>query len=190
MLKTEQRNPKTTHIDTMSTEEMVKVIADENIVAVTAVQKAAPAIAKAVDAITQAMEQGGRLFFIGAGTSGRLGIMDAAACPPTFGVPHGRINGFIAGGEESVFRAQENKEDSEADGWKDLEARDLGKNDAVVGISCAGGAAYVIGALRKARSVGALTIALTCNEDTPIEKESNIPILTDTGAESITGSPR
>lgn len=190
MLKTEMRNPATTHIDQMSTKEMLSVIAAENYNAARAVEEAIPSITLAVDAITEAFKQGGRLFFIGAGTSGRLGILDAVECPPTYGVPYDMVNGIIAGGPDCVFRASENAEDLEEKGILDIEKHGVRAGDAVVGISVAGGAAYVVGALKKAHSLGAVTIALTCNENTPLEQVSDICICTDTGAEVITGSTR
>lgn len=184
------RNPATTHIDQMSTKEMLSVIAAENYNAARAVEEAIPSITLAVDAITEAFKQGGRLFFIGAGTSGRLGILDAVECPPTYGVPYDMVNGIIAGGPDCVFRASENAEDLEEKGILDIEKHGVCAGDAVVGISVAGGAAYVVGALKKAHSLGAVTIALTCNENTPLEQVSDICICTDTGAEVITGSTR
>lgn len=184
------RNPATTHIDQMSTKEMLSVIAAENYNAARAVEEAIPSITLAVDAITEAFKQGGRLFFIGAGTSGRLGILDAVECPPTYGVPYDMVNGIIAGGPDCVFRASENAEDLEEKGILDIEKHGVRAGDAVVGISVAGGAAYVVGALKKAHSLGAVTIALTCNENTPLEQVSDICICTDTGAEVITGSTR
>ena len=190
MLKTEQRNPNTTHIDKMTTAEMVAAIAAENYNAATAVEEASADIAKAIDAITTAFENSGRLFFIGAGTSGRLGILDAAECPPTFGTDKSQVVGIIAGGRNCVFEASENAEDKEENGRKDIADNNLGKNDVLVGISVAGGAAYVVGALREANERGAVTVALTSNHDTPISKESDITIVTDTGAEAIMGSTR
>ena len=190
MLKTEQRNPNTTHIDKMTTAEMVAAIAAENYNAAKAVEEASADIAKAIDAITEAFEKGGRLFFIGAGTSGRLGILDAAECPPTFGTDKSQVVGIIAGGRSCVFEASENAEDKEENGRADIAQNNLGENDVLVGISVAGGAAYVVGALREAKERGAVTVALTSNYDTPISKESDITIVTDTGAEAIMGSTR
>ena len=184
------RNPATTHIDQMTTSEMLSVIAAENYNAAKAVEAAIPSITLAVDVITESFKQGGRLFFIGAGTSGRLGIMDAAECPPTYGVPYDMVNGIIAGGPNCVFRASEQAEDSEENGALDIEKNGVSAGDVVVGISVAGGASYVVGALKKARSLGASAIALTCNEGSPIEQVSDICIITDTGAEVITGSTR
>ena len=190
MLRTEMRNPSTTHFDRMSAAEQVAAMCRENQNAVLAVEKAAPQIALAVDAVAKAFEQGHRLFFIGAGTSGRLGVLDAAECPPTFGVPQTMVQGIIAGGKERMFSAGENAEDSEENGIADVKAAGIGAGDVLVGVSVAGGAAYVVGALNAARAAGAVTVALTSNFDTPIEKCADIAIVTDTGAEVITGSTR
>lgn len=188
MLKTEMRNPHTTHIDKMSTAEMIAAINRENYNSVKAVEEAGEAIAKAIDFTAEAFANDKRLYIIGAGTSGRLGIMDAAECPPTYGVPHDTVVGIIAGGHDSVFRAKENAEDNLEAGVQDIDAVEEG--DVVVGVSVAGGAAYVVGALREARRRGAKTVALTSNFDTPIEKEADVCIVTDTGAEVVTGSTR
>ncbi len=190
MLKTEMRNPSSTHIDKMDTIEMLKIISDENYNAVRAVEAALPSIAKATDAITKSFENGGRLFFIGAGTSGRLGIMDAAECPPTYGVSTECVQGIIAGGKDCVFVASEGAEDGLKSGINDVNEYGVKAGDVLVGISVAGGAEYVVGAMQQAKFLGATVIALTCNEDTKIEKESDICIITDTGAEVITGSTR
>ncbi|MBR4889646.1 MAG: N-acetylmuramic acid 6-phosphate etherase [Clostridia bacterium] len=190
MLKTEMRNPKTMHIDQMTTLEMVSVIAEENYVAVRAVEAEKENIALAVDAIAASFANGGRLFFIGAGTSGRLGVLDASECPPTFGVDRSMVTGIIAGGRECMFAAGEGAEDRADNGAADVVAHGLSRGDVLVGVSVAGGAAYVVGAMQKAHELGAVTVALTCNPDTPIEKESDICICTDTGPEVITGSTR
>ena len=189
MLKTEQRNPKSTHIDKMSTLEIVKLMSEENYVAVKAVEDAADSIAEAVDAIVLSMNSGGRLFYIGAGTSGRLGVLDASECPPTFGVSYDLVSGIIAGGYECLVRASEGGEDSYENGVKDVEAR-LRAGDVIVGISAAGGAKYVLGALQRASELGCVTVALTSNADSPLDKLADISIVTDTGAEVITGSTR
>lgn len=190
ILKTEERNPQTMQIDTMCTAEIVDIMAEANFRAAEAVRAAAKEIGRAVDAVCETFSKGGRLFFIGAGTSGRLGVLEAAECPPTFGVSHEMVQGIIAGGEKSMFRAAENAEDISENGKADMRAHHVGKNDCVVGISAAGGAAYVVGAFQEAREQGATTVALTCNEDTPLEANADICIITDTGAEVITGSTR
>ena len=190
MLNTEKRNPKTVNIDKMSSAEMVKVIQEENYNAVRAIDSELDAIAEAIDAIVERMEKGGRLFYIGCGTSGRLGVLDASECPPTYGVPHDMVIGLIAGGDGALRRAVENAEDNDEAGARDIGAFELTLNDSVVGISVAGGAAYVAGALEFAKQKGALTIALTCNAGSKIENIADISIHPDTGAEVITGSSR
>lgn len=190
MLKTEMRNPKTTHIDKMGTLEMLKVIQEENVVAVNAVSEALPSIAKAVDVITEAIKTGGRLVYIGAGTSGRTGVIDATECPPTFGVDTNTVVGILAGGKEAMFKASENQEDSAEAGVTDLKNNNVTSKDIVVGISAAGGAEYVISALNYAKSIGCITIGLTSNKGTPLDKTADISIVTDTGAEVVTGSTR
>ena len=190
MLKTEMRNPNTMHIDQMSTAEMLQCIQNENRRAVNALDDQLPALTQAVDAIAARMQQGGRLFYIGCGTSGRLGVLDAAECPPTYGVPHGLVIGIIAGGDRALRFAAENAEDNFESGYGDLNAYDLTEQDSVVGISAAGGAKYVLGALHLAEKKGALRIAVTSNADTPLEHAAQIAICPDTGAEVITGSTR
>lgn len=189
MLKTEQRNPKSTHIDKMSTAEMVELMARENYVAVKAVEDASESIALAVDAIAESMKNGGRLFYVGAGTSGRLGVLDASECPPTFGVPYDLVNGIIAGGYDCLVKASEGGEDSYENGVLDIKDR-LRAGDVVVGISAAGGAKYVLGALDVAKEMGCVTVGVTSNNDSPLAKNADITIFTDTGAEIITGSTR
>ncbi len=190
MLNTEERNPRTMHIDKMSITEMLTAINNENYISVEAVEKAIPSIAHAVEKIADRMNCGGRMFYIGAGTSGRLGVLDASECPPTFGVPPTLITGIIAGGYDCLVKSSENAEDSYENGAKDLLAHCITQNCVVVGISAAGNAAYVIGALEKAKSMGCMTIALTCNPESGIAKTADIAIVTDTGPEAITGSTR
>ena len=190
MLKTEMRNERTMHFDKMSTSEMVAAMAAENYNSARAVEAASEDIARAVDAVAEAFGKGGRLFMIGAGTSGRLGVLDAAECPPTFGVSRDTVVGIIAGGHDCMFRAAEGEEDDEAAGRRDISSHGVGVNDVLIGISVAGGAAYVVGALEEAGARGAVTVALTSNPDTPISRAADITIFTDTGAEVITGSTR
>ncbi len=190
MLNTEKRNPKTTHIDKMTTIEMLQVINEENISAVKAVETELEHIAAAVEAITLSMKNRGRLFYIGAGTSGRLAVADAAECPPTFGVPEDLVTGIIAGGSSCMIHASENAEDYEENGRKDILGRNIKKGDVLVGISASGSAAYVLGAMKAAKERGCITISLTCNAGSSIERFGDIRICTDTGAEVITGSTR
>ncbi len=190
MTGTEARNPNTTHIDKASTLEMLNMIQNENIYAVEAVGKALPDIARAVDAVTEGIKNGGRLIYVGAGTSGRLGVIDAAECPPTFGVERGLVVGIIAGGAECMFRAAEGEEDSGENGVADVKALKLISADRVVGISASGNAAYVADALKYARSVGCVTVGVTSNKNNRLANESDIAIVAETGAEAITGSTR
>lgn len=189
MLKTEQRNPKTTHIDRMTTLEMVRVMNEENMNSVLAVDRALPQIAQAVDAVAAAIGNGGKLVYIGAGTSGRLGILDASECPPTFGVSPEVVQGIIAGGLERLVTAGENAEDIYENGVKDVE-QILKAGDVLVGISAAGGARYVVGAMEKAKELGCTTVAVTSNPGTAITEVADIAIVCDTGAEVVTGSTR
>ena len=188
--KTERRNPLSMHMDKMATEEMVRLVIAANYDAVRAAEEAAEAVAAAVDAIAAAFEGGHRLFYVGAGTSGRLGVLDASECPPTFGVSYEQVQGIIAGGKERMFRAGENAEDSYENGERAMEEYGITAGDVVVGISAAGNAAYVVGALEKAKKIGCVTVGLACNPDTAVLRAADIPILTDTGAEVLTGSTR
>jgi N-acetylmuramic acid 6-phosphate etherase len=190
MLRTEMRNPKTMNIDKMSTAEMVDTMISESYNAIRAVEAASAAIARAVDVISYAISKGGRLIYIGAGTSGRLGVLDASECPPTFGVSPDMVVGIIAGGRECMFKASENAEDMSLAGAKDIESISCCENDVVVGISAAGGAKYVISALEKAKELGAATIGLSCNRGVALENVCDIFVCADTGPEVITGSTR
>lgn len=190
MLNTEKRNPNSTHIDKMNSLEMAKVIQAENLNAALAVEKALPQIAEVIDRISERINKGGRLFYIGCGTSGRLGILDASECPPTYGVSPDMVVGLISGGDKAIRNAVEGAEDNFEAGQRDLGAYNLTELDSVVGISVAGGAQYVLGALTTAKENGALTVGLTCNEGCKINEISDLYILTDTGAEVVTGSTR
>ena len=188
--KTEARNPCSMNMDKMSSEEMARLVITANYEAVKAVEDAADAIAKAVDAIADAFENSGRLFYVGAGTSGRLGVLDAAECPPTFGVPYEQVQGIIAGGKERVFRAGENEEDKYEKGREAIYEHGITSKDVVVGISAAGNAAYVVGAIESAKALGAVTVGISSNPGTKILNAADIQIFTDTGAEVLTGSTR
>ena len=190
MLKTEMRNEKSMHMDKMSTEEMVRLVVTANYEAVKACEDASASIAKAVDAAAEAIGNGHRMFYLGAGTSGRLGIQDAAECPPTFGVGYDVVNGIIAGGRERVFTAGENAEDSLEAGIKAVTEAGVSAGDVVIGISAAGGARFVIGALEKSKELGCTTVALSSNEAAAIFDVADVAIHTDTGAEVLTGSTR
>ena len=190
MLKTEMRNENTKNIDKMSTMEMLKVIDAENYNAVKAVSNALESIEKAVDAITLSFKNGGRLFYIGAGTSGRLGVLDASECPPTYGVSDNTVIGIIAGGDGALRKAVEGSEDNPLGGIEQLKEFNFNKNDVLVGTSAAGGAMYVTNAIEYAKSLGCVTIGITSNQGSVLDKISDISIITDTGAEVVTGSTR
>lgn len=190
MLKTEMRNPNTTHIDQMSPLEIAKVMNEENANCVRAVEAELPQIAKAIDVIADALQKGGRLFYVGAGTSGRLGIVDASECPPTFGVSRDTVIGIMAGGLPALVNASENREDDPDASVAELKEYGLNGKDVVVGISAAGGAAYVLNALAYAKSLGCTTVGITSNKGSQLDTLADIPISPDTGPEVITGSTR
>ncbi|AEY00367.1 N-acetylmuramic acid-6-phosphate etherase [Oceanimonas sp. GK1] len=189
-LTSEGRNPDTLDIDTQSALDIVTAINAQDKQVPAAVEKVLPAIAAAVDMIESALRRGGRLIYTGAGTSGRLGVLDASECPPTFSVPHGLVVGLIAGGEAAMFQAQEGAEDNERQGEQDLRNINLTDNDVVVGIAASGRTPYVLGGLRYARSLGAGTVALACNPGSAIGREADIAIEPEVGPEVITGSTR
>ena len=155
-----------------------------------AVAAAIPAIEALVDAVHERMARGGRLFYLGAGTSGRLGILDASECPPTFGVPHGLVVGLIAGGDGAIRKAVEFAEDDPEQGWKDLQEHHIGKDDSVVGIAASGTTPYVIGALEACNTNGVLTGCITCNPGSPVAKVASHPVVVVVGPEFVTGSTR
>ena len=155
-----------------------------------AVSRAMPQIEALVPEIVKQMDKGGRLFYIGAGTSGRLGILDASECPPTFGVPHGLVVGIIAGGDTAIRKAVEFAEDDELQGWKDLEEYQINHKDVVIGLAASGGTPYVIGAVEQAREKGLVTGCITCNRDTLLSKAVSFPIEVIVGPEFVTGSTR
>lgn len=188
--KTEMRNAATTHIDKADTAEMLRLIQNENVNAANAVGKAVESIGRVVDNCYERMSKGGRLIYIGCGTSGRLGVLDASECPPTFGVDDGVVIGIIAGGDKALRYATEGTEDNLNLAENDLKARNLNEKDCVIGISAAGGAAYVIGGLKYAASIGTYTACITSNEHTAIAEIADDEIFVDTGAEAITGSTR
>lgn len=190
MIKTEMRNPLTMDLDKMSTKEIVSVIVKESYNAIKAVEDAEESIATACDIITQAIKNGGRLIYIGAGTSGRLGVLDASECPPTFGVSPDLVVGIIAGGDKCLRTPSEDAEDRKEAGEIDVKNVNICKDDVLVGISVAGNAQYVLGAIEYARSVGAKTIGLSSNPESLLGKSVDVFVFTDTGAEVVTGSTR
>ena len=178
------------HLDKMSVHELLVNINKEDETVHLAVRKVIPQIEKLVNEMLERMKQGGRLFYIGAGTSGRLGILDASEVPPTFGMPDDVVIGLIAGGDSAIRKAVESAEDDYTQAWKDLQAYNINDKDTLVGIAASGRTPYVIGGARDAREHGVLTACITCNPDTPLEKEVDIPIVAVVGPEFITGSTR
>ena len=189
-LTTESRNEDTLNIDKVSTLDMVKIINNEDKKVAAAVEAELPKIAEAIDEIVKGMHKGGRLIYIGAGTSGRLGILDASECPPTYGVSEDLVQGVIAGGKEAIFRAKEGAEDSKELAVEDLKNRNLNENDVVVGLAASGRTPYVIGALEYANEIGAVTVSITCNKDSEVSKVAKISTAPVVGAEVVTGSTR
>lgn len=178
------------HLEKMSTRELLDNINREDRTVAEAVARAIPVIEKLVDTVADHLLSGGRLFYIGAGTSGRLGIVDASECPPTFGVPHGLVVGLMAGGDAAIRKAVEFAEDDTEQGWKDLLAHDAGPADVVVGIAASGTTPYVVGALKRAREHGLKTGCITCNPGSPLAAQADFPIEVVTGPEFVTGSTR
>jgi N-acetylmuramic acid 6-phosphate etherase len=189
-LATEARNSSTEHIDELPTLDMLRLINDEDAKVAAAVAAVLPETAKAIDEIARRFEQGGRLFYIGAGTSGRLGVLDASECPPTFSVPPSLFQGLIAGGDSALRRSSEASEDSTEQGAADLAAANFAAQDTLVGVAASGRTPYVLGALAHARKIGALTIALTCVPGSAMAAAANISIAPVTGPEVLTGSTR
>ena len=178
------------HLEKMPVNEILFNINKEDQKVPLAVAKAIPQITSLVEAVSDKMLAGGRLFYIGAGTSGRLGVVDASECPPTYGVPHGMVIGIIAGGRNAMFNAVEFAEDDLHQAWKDLREHDIHSNDAVIGIAASGSTPYVIGGLRKCREEGILTGSISCNFNAEISQEADFPVEVELGPEFVTGSTR
>lgn len=189
-LTTEKINPATVNIDKCSTLEMVKLINDEDKKVAYAVEKVLPEISCAVDVIAESFTCGGRLFYIGAGTSGRLGVLDASECPPTFGVSHDMVQGIIAGGDGALIKAVEGAEDNRALAEKNLSDKKFCAADILVGITASGRTPYVLGGIDFAKKLGAKTIGISCVENSALAKVVDIAITPITGAEALTGSTR
>lgn len=187
---TEGRNPASQNIDELSTEAMLRVINDEDKKVALAVEAIVPQIAAAVDAICAAFRAGGRLIYCGAGTSGRLGILDASECPPTFGTPREQVIGLIAGGHTAILQAVENAEDNREQGAQDLKDIHFSRHDVLVGIAASGRTPYVLGALAYANELGATTVALTCNPGSAMTQVAAIALTPVVGPEVVTGSSR
>lgn len=190
MLKTETPSQAHAALDQYATPDLVNVFVDDQINAVNAVRAAAPSIALAVDAALPRMEAGGRLIYVGAGTSGRLGVLDSVELYPTFSWPHGRAVALLAGGSDAMFVAVEGAEDDFEQGAADLRSVNVGPDDVVLAIAASGGTPYVLGALQAGRAAGALTVGFANNADAPVANEAEIGVTLDTGPEVISGSTR
>ncbi|MCY9278193.1 N-acetylmuramic acid 6-phosphate etherase [Bacillus haynesii] len=189
-LTTERRNERSKRIHQVETIDMLKIMNDEDKTVAEAVQEVLPDVKTAVDYAVGSLKKGGRIIYIGAGTSGRLGVLDAAECPPTFSISPESVIGIMAGGEQALFKAVEGAEDHEAFGRRDLEAVNLSNNDTVIGIAASGRTPYVLGALKYAKETGAKTVALTCNENSAISRAADHSIEVVVGPEVIAGSTR
>src|SRR6185503_3502127 len=187
---TEQENPHTTQISSLSTADIVRLMNDEDALVPHAVREVLSSVTHAVDEIVKRIQSGGRLFYIGTGTSGRLGVLDASECPPTFGVSPDLVQAVIAGGYDACYRAVEASEDDGEAGARDLDQRGFTNGDALVGIAASGRTPYTVGAVEHARKIGALTIAITCVPDSAIAKAAEIAIVPLVGPEVIAGSTR
>lgn len=187
---TEQENPNTAEIDKASTLEAVRLINDEDKTVASAIEKVMPEIAAVIDKVVESLKDGGRLFYIGTGTSGRLGVLDASEIPPTFGVSYDVIQGVIAGGYEALYKATESSEDNREAGTEDLKSRGVTEKDAVIGIAASGRTPYTIGAVEYARELGCFTACITCVPDSAITHAVDIAIVPVVGPEAITGSTR
>ncbi|MBX2944757.1 MAG: N-acetylmuramic acid 6-phosphate etherase [Cyclobacteriaceae bacterium] len=178
------------HLEQMSTRGLLVNINREDKTVPDAIEKVIPQIEKLVEVITEKMKTGGRLFYIGAGTSGRLGIVDASEIPPTYGMPHGKVIGIIAGGDQAIRKAVEHAEDDRQQAWKDLQQFNISNADVLIGIAASGKTPYVIGGLKDARMHGIVTACITCNESTEVSRHADYPIEVIVGPEFVTGSTR
>ena len=188
--KTTEQNSKYDHLEKMSVSELLNGINEEDRTVAFSVGDSIPQIEALVTQVVERLKNGGRLFYIGAGTSGRLGIVDASECPPTFGVPFDLVNGIIAGGDAAIRRAVENAEDNLEQAWIDLQAHNISDKDFVIGIAASGTTPYVIGGLEQCNKNGVLTGCITCNHGSPIASTAKFPIVVVVGPEFITGSSR
>ncbi len=189
-IKTTEENSKYNHLERMTVQELLNNINKEDKTVPNAVEKAIPQIEKLVQQIVQKLKEGGRLFYIGAGTSGRLGVVDASECPPTFGVSYDVVIGLIAGGDKAIRQAVENAEDSTTQGWEDLKQNNISNKDVVIGIAASGTTPYVISALKQCNDNNIITGCITSNKNSPLSLVSKYPIEVVVGPEFVTGSSR
>jgi N-acetylmuramic acid 6-phosphate etherase len=189
-IKTTEQDSHYNNLENMSIEEIITNMNNEDKTVPLAVEKALPQIELLIEQVVKKLKNGGRLFYIGAGTSGRLGVLDASECPPTFGVSHDLVIGLIAGGDDAIRKAVENAEDSTSQGWKDLKAYHISENDLVIGIAASGTTPYVIGALEKCNDKQIITGCVTCNKNSPLSLTAQFPIEVIVGPEFLTGSSR
>ncbi len=189
-LATEMYNEKSTALDRMATIEILRLMNEEDSFIPQAVQQVIPEVEQTVEAVVASFRKGGRLFYTGAGTSGRIGLMDSVECPPTFSTEPEMVQGVLAGGDKALMKAVEGAEDNEQLGQEDLQARGLTANDVVIGIAASGRTPYVVGALQYARSIGAMAVSLTSNRNAEISKHADIKIEVETGPEVLAGSTR
>lgn len=189
-LKTESQNPASTGLDTMSALEIARVINEEDKKVPAAIEHALPKIAEAIDAVARAIGAGGRLIYVGAGTSGRIAALDASECPPTFNVGYDKVQFVMAGGTKALWSATEASEDDADQGRKDIRAKKPGKGDVVAGLAASGRTPYTVSAIEYARSKGATTVAITCNPSSPLGQAADIEIVAEVGPEALSGSTR
>jgi N-acetylmuramic acid 6-phosphate etherase len=190
MQKTTESDSFYDHLENMSIHELIVNMNKEDKTVPLAVEKAIPQIEKLAEVIADKMKTGGRLFYMGAGTSGRLGIVDASECPPTYGIEHGKVIGIIAGGDDAIRKAVEFAEDDITQGWKDLQEKQINANDVVIGIAASGSTPYVVGALKKCNESNIVTGCITCNAGSEVAKVAQFPIEVVVGPEFVTGSTR
>jgi N-acetylmuramic acid 6-phosphate etherase len=190
MIKLTEQESNYTNLEHKSTRELLEAMNTEDQTVPLAIKAIIPEIEKLVDIITDKMLAGGRLFYIGAGTSGRLGVVDASECPPTFGVPQGMVVAIIAGGDKAIRKAVEFAEDDRTQGWIDLQEYQVNTKDVVIGIAASGTTPYVVGALQNAQANNIITGCITCNPGAPVTEVANYPIIAAVGAEFVTGSTR
>lgn len=190
MIRATEKTSRYNHLEKMSTAQLLLNINKEDTTVPRIIKKSIPQIEKLVAIIVKKMKTGGRLFYMGAGTSGRLGIVDASECPPTYGIAHGKVIGLIAGGDKAIRKAVEFAEDNSEQGWNDLLEHKISKKDVVVGIAASGSTPYVVGALNKCRSKKITTGCIVCNQGSPVAAQADYPVEVVTGPEFVTGSTR